>query len=108
MAELAARVTTDGVLDLSYDSDDESDGDGSAGDDNDNLRGLRALPEGLGRLAYLPRGELRMLNLSNNRGLTVLPAGLCALAGLAELDLDSCGLTALPEGMEGLVGLRKL
>ena len=53
VAELAARVTTDGVLDLSG---------------RQNLRGLRALPQGLGRLAYLPWGGVRTLNLSNDGG----------------------------------------
>ena len=51
---------------------------------------------------------LRKLGLSWNRELTVLPAGLCALAGLEELDLNSCGLMALPKGMDGLAALRKL
>jgi hypothetical protein len=145
VAELAARVTADGVLDLSYDYDNESDGNESDhpsdGDDDDNLcglpaprglHGIRALPEGLGRLAYLPvcprpqpgRGQihlpapgLRVLDLRENVELTALPAGLCALAGLEELDLSGCGLRALPEeigrllgpiGPIGLAGLKKL
>jgi Leucine-rich repeat (LRR) protein len=40
--------------------------------------------------------------------LTELPEGLCALAGLEELDLRECGLTALPEGIRGLAGLKRL
>jgi Leucine-rich repeat (LRR) protein len=69
---------------------------------------LRALPEGLGRLAYLPAPGLKRLNLSNNEELTALPAGLCALAGLEELHLIRCGLITLPEGIGGLAGLKKL
>ena len=123
VAELAARVTADGVLDLSYDILDESDGDGSDGDGDDNLRGLRALPEGLGRLAYLPvcprpqpgRGQIHLpapglwvLDLRENVELTALPAGLCSLVGLEELNLRCCGLRALPEGVGRLTGLRQL
>ena len=51
---------------------------------------------------------LRQLDLDRNGGLTSLPEGLCALAGLEELSLNTCGLRALPEGMEGLAGLRQL
>jgi hypothetical protein len=108
VAELAARVTADGVLNLSYDPDDESDGNEYDSDDDDNLRGLRALPEGLGRLAYLPGRGLKRLELSDNENLTALPAGLCALAGLEELNVYDCGLTALPEGIGGLTGLKEL
>jgi Leucine-rich repeat (LRR) protein len=93
VAWLAARVTADGVLDLSNDDDDG---------------GLRALPEGFGRLAYLLAPGLRMLNLFANPGLTALPEGMCALAGLEELDLAGCGITALPEGVGALTGLLKL
>jgi hypothetical protein len=112
VARLAARVTADGVLDLSYDPDGESDGYESVlhdylrhhhhhehvGHDDDYLRGLRVLPEGFGRLAYLPAPGLRKLDLSDKRGLSLLPAGLCALRDLEELDLPACGLTALPRG----------
>ena len=100
VAELAARVTADGVLDLSYNPH----GGDDAGDDG----GLRALPEGFGRLAYLPAPGLKKLDLSWNGNLTALPAGLCSLAGLEELYLQDCGLAALPEGIGGLVGLRGL
>jgi hypothetical protein len=105
VARLAARVTADGALDLGYYSDDPSDIMGY------NIRGddaLRALPEGFGRLAYLPGRGLRTLDLSHNRELTALPAGLCALVGLEELNLAYCGLRALPEAVGGLTGLRKL
>ena len=114
VAKLAARVTADGSLGLSYDPDDDDSDD--SGDD-DAYAGLRALPEGIGRLAYLPRAScdssnfgnpLRKLNLSGNWRLQALPAGLCSLAGLAELNLQNCGLRALPEGVGGLTGLREL
>ena len=105
VAELAARVSADGVLDLSHDDDDSSD-EGDGGDDDGG--GLRALPEGFGRLAYLPGPGLRKLILSHNENLAALPAGLWTLAGVEELDLDCCGLVALPEGMEGLARLRVL
>ena len=77
VAKLAAMVTADGVLNLRYDGDssDSSDKDGSGDDDGR----LRARPEGIGRLAYLPGRGLRKLDLSCNRNLTALPAGLCAL-----------------------------
>jgi hypothetical protein len=104
VAGLAARVTADGVLDLSSDGGDSSDADNGGGDDGV----LRALPEGFGRLAYLPGRRLQELDLSGNGGLTALPEGLCALVGLEKLDLQHCGLTALPEGMEGLTGLQEL
>jgi hypothetical protein len=121
VARLAARVTAAGVLDLGYYSDDESDD----GDDFEQDYGLHALPEGFGRLAYLPRREivvsawnapyrsvwgpgLRKLDLSGNAGLTALPEGLWSLAGLEELILERCGLTVLSAGIEGLVGLRKI
>jgi Leucine-rich repeat (LRR) protein len=97
VAKLAARVTADGVLDL------------STGGLHGGLRGgLRALPEGVGRLAYLPAPGLRKLVLSFNRNLAALPAGLWTLTGLEELDLYACGLRALPEGIGRLAGLRKL
>jgi hypothetical protein len=39
--------------------------------------------------------------------LTALPAGLCALSGLEELDLEYCrDLTALPEGVGQLAELK--
>ena len=78
------------------------------------------LPEGIGRLVYLPRripltrggylvhDGLKRLDLSGNEALAVLPKGLCSLAGLEELRLEWCGLTALPEAVSGLVGLKKL
>ena len=71
---------------------------------------LRALPEGVSRLAYLPHPGLRKLDLHGNRRLAALPEGLCALAGLEELDLNYCGLGlwALPEGIGRLAGLKKL
>ena len=106
VARLAARVTADGVLDLSVDPD-ASDDDGS--DDGGDGGGLRVLPEGFGRLAYLPGGgHLRVLNLGLNEGLTALPDGVCGLVGLDELDLHRCRLMALPEGIGRLAGLRKL
>jgi hypothetical protein len=116
VARLAARVTGDGLLDLSYVPDDESDGNES--DDiivdldmichDDDYRGLRALPEGFGRLAYGPAPGLRTLDLRGNVELTALPERLWTLAGLEELNLRSCGLQALPEEIWGLTGLQKL
>jgi hypothetical protein len=78
-------VTADGVLDLSYDPD--SDGD-DGGDDGDQhaYGGPRSLPEGVGRLAYLPQPGLRPLDLGWNRGLAALPEGLWLLTGLEELN----------------------
>ena len=84
------------MLDLSYDHD------------GDNAGRLRALPEGVGRLAYLPRPALRVLNLHGNEELTALPEGLCSLMGLEELYLMECNLRALPEGVGGLTGLKAL
>jgi hypothetical protein len=82
MAELAARVTAAGVLDLSNDGVDSSDEDDGGDDDDD---GLRALPEGFGRLAYLPAPGLQTLNLMGNRNLTALGAAgrssTCSNAG---------------------------
>jgi Leucine-rich repeat (LRR) protein len=52
--------------------------------------------------------ELRRLDLGYSERMAALPAGLCALAGLEELDLQDCGLTSLPEGIGGLIGLWKL
>jgi leucine-rich repeat protein SHOC2 len=98
VARLGAAVTADGALDLSS-------GHGSDRAD----RG--ALPEGVGRLVYLPRPGLRKLNVCYNSaiyGLGTLPEGLCSLAGLEELYMSGCGLTALPQGIGRLVGLRKL
>jgi hypothetical protein len=101
VARLAARVTADGVLDLSSDPDD--------GDDDGRDGRLRALPEGFGRLAYLPGPALRVLDLhGNSRGLIALPEGLWSLVGLEELDLSSCGLRALPEEIGRLTGLKAL
>ena len=65
--------------------------------------GLRALPEGIGRLAGLNR-----LNLSYNEELTALPAGLGRLRSLEELDIDGCpGLAAL-HGLQEREGLPAL
>jgi Leucine-rich repeat (LRR) protein len=109
VARLAARVTAVGVLDLSYDGD-SSDDDEAA--DEHAIGGLRALPEGIGRLAYLPlqwqSAGLRTLNLGGNEGLVVLPEGLWSLVGLEELDLGYCGLRTLPEGIGRLARLRNL
>ena len=58
VARLAAMVTAAGVLDLSYGAGAGGPGDESDGDDGDD-GGLRALPEGFGRLAYLPAPGLR-------------------------------------------------
>ena len=66
LAELQARVTADGVLNLSS-------------------SGLESLSE-VGELV-----GLRMLSLYNNPKLTSLPAGLGKLESLAELDLQGCG-----------------
>jgi hypothetical protein len=127
VARLAAKVTADGVLDLSYDRNDESDGSNEMENEMREMRAainmsrqqareerglrphlrLRTLPEGLGRLAYLPAPGLRVLDISDNK-LTALPAGLWTLVGLAELILSNCGLQVLPEGIGRLVGLRKL
>jgi Leucine-rich repeat (LRR) protein len=107
VARLAARVTAAGVLDLSLRDPDASDDYGSddSGSDDD---GLRVLPEGFGRLAYLPGRGLRALDLSHNAELTALPEGLCSLAGLEELNLVGCDLAVLPEGIGRLAVLRKL
>ena len=88
VARLATRVTADGVLDLSLNWLD-------GGNDG----GLRALPEGFGRLAYLPAPGLRKLFLSQNRELGTLPEGLWSLAALKELSLFDCNLMVLPEGV---------
>jgi hypothetical protein len=98
VGRLGSSVTADGMLCLRRDD-------------------VRGLPEGIGRLVYLTRPGLKTLDLSNNGNLTALPDGLCALAGLEELDLSGCGLRALPEeigrllgpiGPIGLAGLKKL
>jgi hypothetical protein len=89
VARLGANVNADGLLRLSR---------------ND----LRALPEGFGRLAYLPHPGLCKLVLRSNPRLAALPEGLCALAGLEELDLMGCGLRALSKGIGRLAGLRRL
>ena len=69
---LGARVDADGVLNLS-----KSD--------------LRALPEGFGRLAYLPHPGLRMLDLHGNGELATLPAdALDMLDSLELLDISRC------------------
>ena len=52
VARLAGKVSADGVLDLSRDPDARTDIYFDGSDDG----GLRALPEGFGRLAYLPGG----------------------------------------------------
>jgi Leucine-rich repeat (LRR) protein len=56
------------------------------------------LPEGIGRLAYLPRPGLKKLDLRHN----------AQLAELEELHLQGCRLTALPEGIGRLARLRRL
>jgi hypothetical protein len=106
VARLGARVDTDGLLDLSNSY-------------------LRALPEGVGRLAYLPHPGLRKLDLHYNwrlaarrrllatstdqHGLTALPEGIGRLAGLKRLNLSgNYQLTALPEGLCALAGLEEL
>jgi Leucine-rich repeat (LRR) protein len=88
VGRLGSMVTADGMLRLSF-------------------AYRNGLPEGIGRLVYLPRPGLKTLVLGNVR-LTALPEGLWSLAGLEELDLGGCRLTALPEGIGRLAGLRKL
>jgi hypothetical protein len=78
VAGLAAKVTAAGVLDLSY-------GPGRPGGSDGG--GLRALPEGFGRLTYLPGRGLRQLVLSGNRELGTLPEGLWSLAALEALNI---------------------
>jgi hypothetical protein len=120
VAELAAMVTADGVLDLSYDPDGailESVVHDSlrhqhqehVGHDADCCCGLlRALPEGFGRLAYLPAPGLRKLDLSDNRGLSLLPAGPGARPRRELLDLPPCRRMALPEGIGALTAPKSL
>jgi hypothetical protein len=93
-AKLEARLTADVLLDLS--------GDRWQADS------LTVLPEGIGRLAYLPRPGLKWLDVSCNRRLDVLSEGLCSLAGLEELNVSNCGVTALPAGIGALTALQKL
>jgi hypothetical protein len=115
VAKIAGRVTADGLLDLSYDYHEYD--AVIRGDDADDGRSawhpawLRALPEGIGRLAYFSAPEcvgLRELDLSQNVWLTALPEALCSLAELEELDLEGCRLRALPERIGALTRLRKL
>jgi Leucine-rich repeat (LRR) protein len=113
VARLAARVTADGVLDVSHDTDDELSTDDEEPLELDHgnglRRSLRALPEGIGRLAYLPRPGLQVLDLNGNYELYgVLPEGLWSMVGLEELDLGLCRLETLSEGIGGLTQLRKL
>jgi hypothetical protein len=68
MARLAAEVDTDGLLDLSRSR-------------------LCALPEGVGRLACLPRPEFHKLSLYDNPRLAALPVALGRLGSLEELDI---------------------
>ena len=56
VARLAGKVSADGVLDLSRDPDAWTDIYFDGSDDGSDDGGLRALPEGFGRLAYLPGG----------------------------------------------------
>jgi hypothetical protein len=93
VGRLGSRVTADGMLQLRFD---------------DRNGRPQVLPEGIGRLAYLPRPGLKALVLFDNVELTELPEGLCLLAGLEELHLGDCRLRALPEGIGALIGLRKL
>jgi hypothetical protein len=65
--------------------------------------GLRALPEGIGRLV-----GLKKLSLGSNSELAALPEGMWSLVGLEELDLSNCGLRSLSEGVGGLAGLWSL
>jgi hypothetical protein len=105
VGRLGSRVSADGMLRLRY---DDRDGGDLRYDDSDDGNGLMILPERIGRLAYLRRPGLKRLDLCHNKQLMELPEGLCALAGLEELNLNGCGLTVLPEGIGGLTALKKL
>ena len=93
-AELATRVTAEGVLDLN-----------NGGRQN---IGLRMLPGELGRLAYLPKPGLKRINLIGNTNLTTLPDALWSLVGLEALDLRGCRLASLPAGIGRLSRLKTL
>ena len=95
-------MTATGELDLSYGP--------AARPGGSDGGGLRALPEGFGRLAYLPGRGLRKLVLgtSGNGELGTVPEGLWSMVALEELCLMACGRTELPEGIGQLTGLRKL
>jgi hypothetical protein len=91
VARLGAAVTAAGLLEIDYhfmDSDSDSDS-GDSGDDGGGWP--RSLPEGIGRLAYLPHPGLRKLTLMFNPRLAALPVeALGRLRSLEELDIDGC------------------
>jgi Leucine-rich repeat (LRR) protein len=90
VARLGAAVNAAGLLDLS-------------------LSGLRALPEGVGRLAYLPHPGLRKLDLHYNRRLAALPVeALGRLGSLEELDIGQCPGLALEHAINTQRGLPAL
>jgi hypothetical protein len=69
---------------------------------------LRSLPEGIGRLAYLPRPGLRTLDLRGNPRLAALPAALGRLGSLEVLNIDRCPGLALEPAINGEGGLPAL
>ena len=95
VARLGARVDGAGLLDLSYPGFPDP--------------GLRALPEGFGRLAYLPHPGLRKLDLSENPKLAALPVEtLGRLGSLEELDISGCPGLALEHAINMQRGLPTL
>jgi Leucine-rich repeat (LRR) protein len=103
VAELGAKVTIAGVLDLT-----NMDHTAGAIGAFTSTQGLRAPPEGVGKLAHLPWPGLKKLVLRDSGKLTALPVGLWLLVRLEELDLSGCRLTALPDEVTAMAGLRKL
>jgi hypothetical protein len=90
VARLGARVNAAGFLGL-FGSD------------------LRALPEGFGRLAYLPHPGLRTLDLDGNRRLAALPVeALGRLRSLEELNTYGCPGLAFEHGINVQGGLPAL
>ena len=102
LAKLASRVTTAGVLVITnsefYNPDTG----------NYYCGWPLSLPEGIGRLAYLPYPGLRKLHLHNISGVATLPESFVRLGSLEELIIEDCAGLLMERAINTQGGLQAL
>ena len=102
LAKLASRVTTAGVLVITnsefYNPDTG----------NYYCGWPLSLPEGIGRLAYLPYPGLRKLHLHNISGVATLPESFVRLGSLEELIIEDCAGLLMEQAINTQGGLQAL
>ena len=102
LAKLASRVTTAGVLVI-------TNSEFYNPDTGKYYCGWPlSLPEGIGRLAYLPYPGLRKLHLHNISGVATLPESFVRLGSLEELIIEDCAGLLMEQAINTQGGLQAL